>query len=332
MLDLGRLRILRELKLRGTVGAVAQALGYSPSAVSQQLAQLQREVGVPLTERAGRRLRLTEAGEVLASHAEELLARAQQAEEETAAASGRVVGVVRVVGYQTALINLLAPVLPGLAERHPELTIEVIDEEFTRVLQALVLREVDIVITDEYSVLPRPRRSELSAEQLIIEPMRLALPRAHPAAAHGGPVRLADLAEEPWVTGHPGTNSAELLERACVDLAGYRPRIRHRTNDIHVMMAMVGWAGAVCLFPDVGRAERFPGVAVRDLADAALRRYIVVWTVVGAEVRPSVRVVLEALRASAADLVARFPSLTLVRPDASPAAAEDGNKDRHGVR
>ncbi|SEF97385.1 DNA-binding transcriptional regulator, LysR family [Thermomonospora echinospora] len=314
MLDLTRVRILRELKLRGTVGAVAQALGYSPSAVSQQLAQLQREVGVPLVERAGRRLRLTEAGEVLAGHAEALLARAQQAEEETVAASGRVVGAVRVVGYQTALINLLAPVLPGLAERHPELTVEVIDEEFARVLQALVLQEVDIVITDEYSALPRPRRPELTAQHLITEPMRLALPRDHPAAAGDGPVRLADLAGDAWVTGHPGTNHAELLERACVDLAGYRPHIRHRTNDVHVMMALVGQASASCLFPDVGQAERFPGVVVRDLADAELRRHIVVWTRIGAEVRPSVRVVLEALRASAADLTGRFPSLTLMRP------------------
>ncbi|TNY35571.1 LysR family transcriptional regulator [Thermomonospora catenispora] len=327
MLDLARLRVLRELKIRGTVGAVARALGYSPSAVSQQLAQLQRDVGVPLVERAGRRLRLTEAGEVLAGHAEALLARAQQAEEETAAASGRVVGVVRVVGYQTALINLLAPVLPELARRHPELTVEVIDEEFTRVLQALVLREVDIVITDEYSALPRPRRPELVAEPLITEPMRLALPEGHPAAASGGPVRLADLAEESWVTGHPGTNHAELLERACVDLAGFRPDIRHRSNDIHVFMAMVRHAGAVCLFPDVGRPESFPGVVVRDLADARLRRHIVMWTRVGADVRPSVRAVQEAVRDSAAALTARFPSLTLMRPDAGEHAGESAGED-----
>ncbi|HEX2315395.1 MAG TPA: LysR substrate-binding domain-containing protein [Thermomonospora sp.] len=306
--------MLRELKLRGTVGAVAQALGYSPSAVSQQLAQLQRDVNVPLVERVGRRLRLTEAGEVLAGHAEALLARAQQAEEEAVAATGRVVGTVRVVGYQTALIHLLAPVLPGLAERHPELTVEVIDEEFVRVLQALVLQEVDIVITDEYSALPRPRRSELNAELLFTEPMRLALPAGHPAAAGGGPVRLADLTQDAWVTGHPGTNHAELLERACVDLAGYRPRILHRSNDIAVIMALVAHAPAACLFPDVGQGERFPGVVVRDLADAELRRHVVVWTRIGAEVRPSVRVVLESLRASAAELAGRFPSLTLVGP------------------
>jgi DNA-binding transcriptional LysR family regulator len=316
MLDLARLRILRELKLRGTVGAVAQALGYSPSAISQQLAQLQKEVGVPLVERAGRRLRLTEAGEVLSGHAEALLARAQQAEEEAVAASGRVVGVVRVVGYPTVLVNLLAPALPKLAARHPELAVEVIDEEFTRVLQALVLWEVDIVITEEYSALPRPRRPELSAEQLVVEPIRLVLPREHPAAAGGGPVRLADLAGETWATGHPGTNHAEVLERACVDLAGFRPDIRHRSNDIQVIMALITHAGAVCLFPDMGQAERFPGVVVRDLADAELHRSIVVWTRIGAEVRPSVRVVLEALRDSAADLTARFPSLSLMRPEA----------------
>ncbi|WP_067821254.1 LysR family transcriptional regulator [Actinomadura kijaniata] len=309
MLDLERLRALRELKLRGTVGAVADALGYTPSAVSQQLAQLQKEVGVPLVERVGRRLRLTRAGEVLAEEADGLLAAAQRAVESSLAASGRVAGTVRVVGFQTALLHVLSPALPGLAAEYPDLVVEILDEEFQRMLQALVLQEIDVVVTDEYSHLPRPRRPELTAEVLVTEPMRLAMSADHPLAASGDPVRMADLADTPWVTGHLGTNHSDLLDRACVELGGFRPRIRIRSNDLLVLRAMVANAGAVSLMPDLALAERETGVVVRDLADAPVRRRMVMWWRVGAEVRPSVRAVLEAFRRSADELVERRPGL-----------------------
>jgi DNA-binding transcriptional LysR family regulator len=303
MLDLGRLRVLRELKLRGTLGAVADALGYTPSAVSQQLAQLQRDVGVPVVERAGRRLRLTEAGEVLAEHAEALLARAKRAEEDALAASGRVAGVVRLVGFQTALLHVLAPALPRLAAQYPDLVVDVLDEEFHRVLQALVLQEIDVVLTDEYSHLPRPRRPELRSEVLITEMMRVALPEDHPLARDPSPVRIADLAGSPWVTGHVGTNHADLLERTCVELGGFRPEVRYRSNDLLIIFAMVAQGGAVCLVPDLVLAEREEGIVVRDIADAPVDRRMVLWTRVGAEARPSVGAVLRELR-HAADLLA----------------------------
>ncbi|WP_018653464.1 LysR family transcriptional regulator [Actinomadura flavalba] len=309
MLDLGRLRVLRELKQRGTAGAVAEALGYSPSAVSQQLAQLQREVGVPLVERAGRRLRLTEAGEVLAERAGALLLDAERAEEAAHAASGRVGGVVRVAGFQTALLHVLAPALPGLAREYPDLTVEIVDEEFNRVLRELVSQEIDVVITDEYSHLPRPERPELHAEVLITEPMRVAFSERHPLAASGAPVAMAELAGENWITGHVGTNHTDLLERAGVEFGGFRPRIRHRSNDLLVILAVVAHGGAVCLVPDLALAERTDGVVVRDLADAALHRRMVLWRRSGSDVRPSVRVLLDALRAQAETLLHSRPGL-----------------------
>lgn len=308
MLDLGRLRVLRELKLRGTLAAVADALGYTPSAVSQQLAQLQRDVGVPVVERAGRRLRLTEAGEVLVEHAEALLDRAQRAEEAALAASGRVAGTVRVVGFQTALLHVLAPALPRLARAYPDLVVDVLDEEFHRVLQALVLQEIDVVLTDEYSHLPRPRRPELASEVLVTETMRVGMPEGHPLAAPGGPVRMADLAGCTWATGHVGTNHADLLERTCVELGGFRPDVRFRSNDLMVIFAMVAQGGAVCLVPDLALAEREEGIVVRDVADAPVDRRMVMWTRVGAQVRPSVEAVLRELRRSADLLVERRPS------------------------
>ncbi|GAA2623660.1 LysR family transcriptional regulator [Actinomadura fulvescens] len=308
MLDLARLRILRELKQRGTVGAVADALGYSPSAVSQQLAQLQKDVRVPLVEKVGRRLRLTAAGEILAQHAESLLAQAQRAEEATVAAGGRVAGTVKVVGFQTALLHVLAPALPALKADYPDLCVDVLDEELSRVLQSLILQDIDIVLTDEYSHLPRPIRSELTAEALITEHMRIALPEKHPLAVSGAPVRLADLSTAAWATGHVGTNHSDLLERTCVDVAGFRPDIRHRSNDILLIFAMITH-GAVAFVPDLALAEREPGIVVREIAEADVLRRMVMWTRAGTGLRPSVRAVMEALRHSADTLVEARPSL-----------------------
>ncbi|MFC6885898.1 MULTISPECIES: LysR family transcriptional regulator [Actinomadura] len=309
MLDLGRLRVLREFKLRGTVGAVADSLGYSPSAVSQQIAQLQREVGVSLVERVGRRLRLTEAGEVLALRAESLLAESQRAHEAALAASGRVAGVVRLVGFQTALVHVVAPALPRLREAYPELTVDVLDEELTRVLQALVLQEIDVVLNDEYSHLPHPERPELVSEVLVTESMRIALPAAHRLARSDEPVRVADLASLPWVTGHLGTNHSGLLERTCVEMGGFRPSVRYRSNDLLVIFAMVASGGAASLVPDLALAERHPGIVVRDIAEARVERRMVMWTRAGADVRPSVRAVMAELRRAADELAADRPSL-----------------------
>lgn len=309
MLDLGRLRVLRELRVRGTVSAVADALGYTPSAVSQQLAQLQKDVNVKLVERVGRRLRLTEAGEVLAEQAESLLLQAQRAEESAKAAGGRVAGTVRAVGFQTALLHVLAPALPRLKAEYPDLCVDVLDEEFHRVLQGLVLQEIDLVITDEYSHLPRAVRPELTAETLITERMQIALPEGHRLAKTEEPVHLADLAACAWATGHIGTNHSDLLERTCVDVAGFRPDVRHRSNDLMVLNAMIAHGGAVALVPDLALSRFESGIVARPLAETQVWRRMVLWTRVGAEERPSVHAVMNAVRATADELVEQRPSL-----------------------
>ncbi|POM26964.1 HTH-type transcriptional regulator CynR [Actinomadura rubteroloni] len=309
MLDLGRLRVLRELKLRGTAGAVADALGYSPSAVSQQLAQLQREVGVPLVERVGRRLRLTDAGEVLAERARTLLAEAERAEEAALAASGRVAGTVRVVGFQTALLNVVVPSLPGLAAAYPELRIDVRDEEDDGILDRLASQEIDVALTDEHPYLPRAERPELDSEVLITEPMGVVLPAAHPLAAAAGPVPLADLAAEAWVAPYATTNHAAQVERACLELGGFRPDVRHRSNDLRVIFGLIRAAGAVGIVPHLAGAADEPGMVVRAIAGAPLHRRMELWRRAGADVRPSVRAVLDALRGTADALVAARPGL-----------------------
>src|SRR5215217_4044827 len=154
MLDLRRLRLLRELNERGTIAAVAEALQFTPSAVSQQLAQLEREAGVPLLERVGRGVRLTDAALGLVDHTEAVLARLEQAEAELA--TGDVHGVVRVAAFQTAARGLVAPVLRPLADAHPRLRCELVEMEAEEALTHLRVGDLDVVVAEEYGEVPRP--------------------------------------------------------------------------------------------------------------------------------------------------------------------------------
>src|SRR5919112_6093107 len=142
MLDLRRLRLLRELAARGTVHAVADALQYTPSAVSQGLAALEREAGVPLLERAGRGVRLTDAALVLVGHADALLERAALAEADLAAAAGTVTGRGRIAGFQSVCRHVALPAMKALARKAPDLRCELIEAEPEQALPALALGDL----------------------------------------------------------------------------------------------------------------------------------------------------------------------------------------------
>jgi len=297
MLSLSRLRLLRELEARASVGAVADALGYSPSAVSQQLAVLQREAGVALLEPAGRGVRLTEAGRRLAAHADALLRRMEEAEADLAAA-GEVRGVVRVASFQTAALTIVAPALAAVADAHPQLRTELGDIELEEALPALRLQALDVVIAEEYAGAPRPRPADLTRTVLFTEPVRLLLPAAHPLAAGGGPVGVPALRDLGWATAPPGHGQRELVVRTCRALGGFEPDLRHRSNDLLLLVACVATLGAATLLPDLVQAfAADPRVAVRDLREAPLRREVFALTRAGSDRLPAVAAVLDAVRA-----------------------------------
>jgi DNA-binding transcriptional LysR family regulator len=299
MLDLRKLLLLRELHARGTVAAVAEALSYTPSAVSQQLAQLQREAGVPLTERVGRRLRLTDAGLRLVGHADVLLGQLEQAEAELQEAAGSVHGRLRLASLQTPLLSLVPPALDVLAQRHPEVRVELIEMEPEQSLPAVTLGELDVAIAEEYDDAPRRRFPELEREELCRDTIGVALPRDHPLAASGEPLALSDLAGEAWLSAHADTQFAQTQLRSCRLIGGFEPDVRHWANDIAILMALVAAGQGIVLLPgltDAGRDER---IAVRPIADADLGRTIYAFSRRTATGRPSVRALVEALRESA---------------------------------
>ena len=298
MLDLRRLRLLHELHARGTIAAVADALQFTPSAVSQQLAVLEREAGLPLLEPAGRGVRLTDAALVLVHHAGALLERAELAEADLAGATGRVAGRGRIASFQSVGLRVAVPAIRALAREAPELRCELIESEPEESLPALALGDVDLVLADEWEHQPLARPAGIARDDLHTDPVHVVLPEGHPAAARD-PVRLAELAGEVWTTGHPGTAWEDITKRTCRGLGGFDPDIRHRTNDSVLSLALVADGQAVTLLPELVRPAAPPGVVARRIAEGSVHRTIFAATRATDAERPSVQALLAAVRSAA---------------------------------
>src|SRR6185437_4927289 len=204
MLDLHRLKLLRELDARGTVHGAARALDYTPSAISQQLAVLEREGGAKLLERTGRNVRLTEAGRVLVRHAAALLDGVAAAEAELPAlAPGHPAGLVRVSAFQSAFLRIVAPTVAALADDHPDIRVEATELEVEQGVPALRLQQLDAVIGDEYEGQPRPVHADLKRAPLVCEQVRLVMPATHPLARLLR-VSMTRLADAEWAACQPG--------------------------------------------------------------------------------------------------------------------------------
>jgi DNA-binding transcriptional LysR family regulator len=303
MLDLRRLRLLRELNERGTIAAVADALQFTPSAVSQQLSALEREAGVSLLERAGRGVRLTDAALVLVEHADALLERAALAEADLAAAAGTVTGRVRIAGFQSVTLRLALPAMDALRRDAPRLRCEIVEAEPEQALPALALGDVDLVLGDEWQHQPLRLSESLERHDLLRDPVGLLLPADHPAARrHPVAVPLAELAGDAWATGHAGMGWEEVTQRTCRELGGFDPDIRHRLSDATISLALVARGLAVTLLPDLPLPAELPGVARRAIAEGPVDRAIFAATRAADAARPSTQALLGAVRGAAAAL------------------------------
>jgi DNA-binding transcriptional LysR family regulator len=300
MLELRRLRLLRELRERGTIAAVADALRFTPSAVSQQLAILERESGVSLLERAGRGVRLTDAALVLAEHAEALLERAAVAEADLAAAAGTVAGRARIAGFESVALRLALPAIRALRHDAPRLRCELLELEPEEALPALALGDIDLVLGDEWQHQPRLLPEGVERHELTMDRVRLVLPARHPAVRrHAESVPMAELAGDAWTTGHAGLGWDEMTRRTCRDLGGFEPDVHHRTNDAGISLEIIGRGLAVGMLPDLALPGRLPGIRLRDIADAELSRTIFAATRTTDAARPSTQAVLAAVRDAA---------------------------------
>jgi DNA-binding transcriptional LysR family regulator len=303
MLELRRLRLLRELHERGTIAAVADALQFTPSAVSQQLAMLEREAGVRLLEPAGRGVRLTDPALVLVGHAEALLGRAAVAEADMAAAAGTVAGRARIAGFESVGLRLALPAMQRLSREAPRLRCEFLELEPEDALPALALGDLDLVLGDEWQHDPRVLPAGVERHDLMKDRVRVLLPARHQLARrYPDALPLAELAGEPWTTGHVGLGWDEMTRRTCQELGRFAPDVRHRTNGATMSLAIVAHGLAVSMLPDLPLPRRLPGVALRDIADADVSRAIFAATRASDASRPSTQALLAAVRDAVEDL------------------------------
>lgn len=297
MIDVRRLRVLRALADHGTVAAAAKVLHLTPSAVSQQLAALEREVGQPVVERRGRGLVLTGAGHVLLEHAHELFAQLERAEADVEAHARGELGTVVVAGFATALGSVAAPAAEALARAHPRLRLSLREVESPECFEALGAETVDVAISMETSSAPRPRDPRYARRPLLDDHLDAVLPVGHRLAGRAA-IELEALADERWVGPSPGTACWEVTLAGCA-AAGFSPDIEHWTTGFGPLMSFVAADLGVALIPRLAQAHIPPGVVVVPLRGVPPARRVFAAIRRGSEARPTIAQVLEALAAAA---------------------------------
>lgn len=296
-MDVVRLRTLREFADRGSLTAAAAALHCTPSAVSQQLKALQAEVGVVLTEPAGRGLRLTDAGRALVVRADEVLAAVERARSELDTYRSAPRGTVRLAIFPSGAQLLLPGFLHRVAE-HPELGVEVRDVDMMPGEVPSLLADFDIVVTHRDERAEPYESDRLTVTHLLREPLDVALPVGH-RLAHRRKVELAELATERWIGVEVGFPVDDVL-RSLVVRTGVRPDVVQRINDFGVTEALVAAGHGVALLPrytiDTRRGKR---LLRKPIAGIRAARHVEAVLRPGAAARPAVATVLDLLRAEA---------------------------------
>lgn len=292
LLDTRRLRLLHELSLRGTLAEVAEALHQSPSSVSQGLTQLEHEVGVPLLEKVGRRVRLTPAAEVLVEHTAAILERLELAASEVAAQRAEASGTIRLAVFQSAASAFMPQMLTELAARHPRLRVTMSQREPEQALYETWMREFDLVIAEEYPGHAARAFPDLDRRPLTTDLLRLAVPPS------GEPwdriTSVAQTADLPWTMEPVGTASRHWAEQLC-RRAGFEPDVRFETDDLEAQIALIESGNAVAILPDLMRVRRRPNLRVIDVD--ARRRSVFTATRAALSQTPAIRACREALAA-----------------------------------
>ncbi|EPD66445.1 LysR family transcriptional regulator [Streptomyces sp. HGB0020] len=299
-MDERQLRILRELGELGSVTAVAEALLVTPSAISQQLRLLQRSSPVPLTERRGRRLVLTDAGQTLAGSAIEVESAMERARRSVGEFLDRPDGEVSVAAFHSAAAAFFPPLLRALAAPGapvPRLADEdVPQEEFPR-----LTREYDLVLAHRLDHAP-PWPPTVTATTLLREPLDVAMPATHPLAAKRR-VTPRDVADEPWITVHDGFPVLATIE-AISAAAGKRLHLAHRINEFAVVAEAVAAGGGLALMPR-WTTRPHPEVLLKPLSGVRAERHIDTLYRPERTARKAVRTVLTELQQAAQTIQGR---------------------------
>jgi molybdate transport repressor ModE-like protein len=309
MLELKHLRVLREVAERGSFSAAAEALSYSQPAVSQQIAALERAAGAKLVDRAPGGVRFTEAGRSLLRHADAILARVAEAEEELEAIEGLRSGTVRMASFPTGGASLIPPATAAFHDRHPGVELSLSMAEAWEARELLRAGEVDIALLLESGFEPDAQNDRIERIHLLDDPMYVALPADHPLAGRRK-VRLASLHDETWMHGsHTATScpDAAIFLRAC-HAEGFEPRIVLENDDYAAIQGFVAAGVGVSLIPQLALQSVRDDIAIRPLAAPGVARRVVAATPTGAHRSAATAAMLEILREVSAGYLRERPT------------------------
>ncbi|WP_026361491.1 LysR family transcriptional regulator [Amycolatopsis nigrescens] len=296
-LSLTRLRMLRELQRRGTVTAAAAALHYTPSAVSQQLAQLERDVGARLFERLGRRVQMTELGLLLTEHAEEILGAVERATMALEEAQDSITVRLTAGVWASVASGLLPSALTLLAEQHPGIQVKTVELAPEATAEAVRDGTLDFSFVIDYSDAPMPWDVSLERSVIAVERLHAAVPRG---TVPSGSVSLLELAEHPWILSSPKSHLGRAVRVAC-HRHGFEPKVNHEVGEQATAMAMVGAGLGITLVSDLGLILRPPGVDVVALSTPVMRTVSIACRTTALR-RPALQLVIAAVRTAAAEL------------------------------
>jgi DNA-binding transcriptional LysR family regulator len=293
MLNVGRLRVLVEVAERGSFSAAAEALSYTQSAVSQQVATLEAEAGVTLLERHARGVRLTPAGVVLREHAEGVLARLEAAEAELAAIAGLRAGRLRMASFPTAGATLMPLAVATFKAAHPDVELTLAEGEPEQISPRLRAGELDLALLFEFDE-PLEDMDSLSRVELLSDPMYLALPGAHPLAGKSD-LRLEDLRGEAWVQTSRESPCAGHVVRCC-HAAGFEPNVAFESDDYQTVQGLVAAGVGVALIPELALSVVREDIAIRALSPAPPQRQVFAAAPADARLSPATPAMIEILK------------------------------------
>ncbi|HEU0024504.1 MAG TPA: LysR family transcriptional regulator [Thermoleophilaceae bacterium] len=270
MLDVRRMKVLREVAARGSFSAAAEALNFTQSAISQHVAALERETGARLVERGARGVRLTDAGRALVAHADAILARIDAAEDELAAIAGLRGGRLRLACFQSAGATLVPQAVAAFHSRHPQVDLGMVEAEPEEACALLRCGDIDLALVYDHDAVPGTLADDLELTRLVEDRYDVILPEKHPLAERRK-LSLKDLADEPWVASSDANGCRRITEELCRQ-AGFDPRVAFEADDTMACQALVAAGVGVTLMPRLALTSAHPGVVARQLSDRPMRR------------------------------------------------------------
>jgi DNA-binding transcriptional LysR family regulator len=272
MLDVRRMKVLREVATRGSFSAAAEALNFTQSAVSQHIAALEREAGTQLVDRGSRGVRLTDAGRVLVDHADAILTRIDCAEDDLAAIAGLRGGRLRLTCFQSAGATLVPRAVAAFHERHPRVELGMVVAEPEEAVAGLRSGEAELALVYDHESTPGLLPPELELTELIDDRYDVILPKGHPLADRRR-LSLADFAEQPWIASTRSCGCRRITETVCRE-AGYEPRVAFEADETLAAQALVAAGVGVTILPRLALTAIHADVVARPLRDAPVRRVL----------------------------------------------------------